>query len=114
MIKNTTKKTVLAKEKKLCKSILSKTKGLMFSRRIKDEGLVFFFDKSQRVSLHMLFVFFPIDIIFLDEKKRVVEVKESFKPFTFYTSKERIKYLIELPNGTVKKTKISKDDVIRF
>jgi len=86
----------------------------MFSKKIIDEGWVFFFDKPQKISLHMFFVFFPIDIIFLGEDKKVVEVKECFIPFTFYTSRERVKYLLELPNGAVKRTKTSIGDLIRF
>ena len=78
---------------KICKSIWSKARGLMFSRK---KNLMFVFDKEQRIGLHMFFVFFPIDVLFLDKNKKIIEIKKNFKPFTFYRSKEKAKYVIEL------------------
>ena len=86
----------------------------MFSKKIKDKGLVFIFQKARRMDLHMFFVFYPIDVLFLDDDKRVVEIKENFKPFTVYYSKNKVKYVIELPVGTVDKTKTKLNDNIGF
>jgi hypothetical protein len=36
--------------------------------------------------------------------------KENFKPFTFYNSKKRVKYFIELPRNTITKTKTTIND----
>ena len=80
-------------EYKICRSLLSKARGLMFSRK---ENLVFVFGKEKQISLHMFFVFFPIDVLFLDRNKRIVEIKRNFQPFSFYTSKEKAKYAVEL------------------
>ncbi len=80
-------------EYKICNSLWSKARGLMFSSK---KNLVFVFDKEKRISLHMLFVFFPIDVLFLDKNKKIVEIKKNFRPFNFYTSKEKAKYVIEL------------------
>ena len=44
----------------------------------------------------MFFVFFPIDVLFLDKNKMIVETKKDFKPFTFYKSKEKAQYVVEL------------------
>lgn len=104
MIKNKTKNKVLVNQKKMCKSEWCKAKGLMFSKKIKDKGLIFVFDKMRRAGLHMFFVFFPIDVLFLDENMVVVDMKEHFKPFMFYTPRKRVKYIIELPDSTIKKT----------
>ncbi|MEZ5334554.1 MAG: DUF192 domain-containing protein [Methanolobus sp.] len=60
-------------------SLLTQIKGLMFSKRIPENyALVFAMKRMQKVSLHMLFVNFPIDAIFLDENKRVIQ-KSSLK-----------------------------------
>jgi len=111
MIKNKTKNLVLAKKTKHCKMILEKAIGLMFSKKIKDKGLVFHFKKEQQVSLHMFFVFFPIDVLYLNKNKEVIYKKENFKPWTTLNPKVKPKYIIELPTGTIKKTKI-KDKII--
>ncbi len=110
-IKNTTKKTLLAKNAKICKSVLSKTLGLMFS---KPQPLIFIFNKEKIIPLHMFFVFYPIDVLFLDKNKIVVEIKENFKPFTIYTSKNKALYIIELPKGIIKKSKTKIGDKIVF
>ncbi len=77
---------------KICKSAWSKACGLMFSRR---KNLMFVFDDEKQRSLHMLFVFFPIDVLFLDKNKKIIE-KTRLMPFSFYKSKEKAKYVIEI------------------
>lgn len=106
MIKDSTTGRVLAKDAKICRSVFSKALGLMFRFRLKDKGYVFLFRKEQRVDLHMLFVFFPIDVVFLDKDKKVVEIKQEFRPFTVYVSKKKAMYVVELPKGTSKGVKL--------
>ena len=111
-VKNTTKKALLAENAKICASIFSKALGLMFSKKI--TPLIFIFKKEKIIPLHMFFVFYPIDVLFLDKNKIVAEVKESFKPFSFYTPNRRAMYVIELQKGIVKKTKTQVGDKIQF
>lgn len=44
----------------------------------------------------MFFVFYPIDVLLINEKKEIVEIKRDFKPFAFWNSKEKGKYVVEL------------------
>jgi len=82
--------------------------------RIKPKTLVFYFKKEKIVPLHMVFVFFPIDIIYLNSKKKIVELKKNFKPFTFFTPSKKARYIIELPAGTISKTKTKMGNKIQF
>lgn len=110
MIQNITKNRILAKEFKECKSIISKAKGLMFSRK---KSLVFVFDKETKVTLHMFFVFFPIDILFLDKNKKIVDLFENAKPFrSIIASKKPAKYIIELP--AIKNSNTELGDIIKY
>ena len=77
---------------KICKSWFSWARGLMFSRK---KNLMIEFPSSRKVSLHMFFVFFPINVYVLDSDKRVVEIKKNFKPFTVWNSSEKGKYVME-------------------
>ena len=79
---------------KLCRSPWSKATGLMFS---KPRKMLFEFSKPRRISLHMLFVFYPIDVYFLDKELQVIEIKRDFKPFTTHKSKQRCTYVLETP-----------------
>ena len=113
LIKNITKNKILVANSTLCDDIFSKFMGLMFSIKQK-KSLIFQFKKEQKIYLHMLFVFYPIDVLFLDKNKIVVDRKENFKPFSFYISKKKALYAIELPSGTIKRTKTEIGDKIGF
>jgi len=112
IIKNLTKKKEISKDAEICSSVLSKFIGLMFSAEPK--ALVFRFDKEQNISLHMLFVFYPIDVLFLDNKKIVVDMKEDFRPFTFYKSRKKAMYAVEFPTGAIRKSKAMIGDKLLF
>ncbi len=112
MIQNLAKKTQISGDFELCEGFFCKAIGLMFS--FKPKPMLFAFKKEQKMSLHMLFVFFPIDLLFIDDKMKVVELKERFLPFTFYNSKNRAKYVVELPSGTIKKSGTSVGDLVMF
>ena len=114
MMINKTKNKIIVKKTSFCKTILQKAKGLMFSKKLKDKALIFIFNKEKIISLHMLFVFYPIDIIFLDKNKKVIEIKQNFKPFTFYKNRKPAKYIVELPENIIKKTKTKNGDKISF
>lgn len=56
-------------------SLFSRTLGLMFRAHIKDDyGLLFSFERQTICDVHMLFVPFDIDIIFLDYNNTVVDL----------------------------------------
>ena len=113
IIRNLTKKRIIADNAVLCKDDFSKFMGLMFTTEQK-KVLILRFKKEQKVPLHMFFVFYPIDVLFLDKNKAVVDKKENFMSFTVYKSKKKALYAIELPSGTIKETKTNIGDKIRF
>jgi len=85
-------------------------KGLMFEDAKKfNYGLIFCLPRESiaNATIHMLFVFFPIDIIYLDKNKKVTDLAKNILPFSLgYTPKKPSKYFIELPAGKSKGTKI--------
>ncbi len=104
---------VLSKNVIYLSNIWQLAKGLMFTFKIKNP-LIFDFKKEKYVSLHMFFVFYPIDVVFLDSEKRIVDLKENFKPFTTYSSKKKAKYVIEINQGTIKEHKLQINDRLDF
>ncbi|WP_292468657.1 DUF192 domain-containing protein [Methanolobus sp.] len=96
-------------------SLLMQIKGLMFSKRIHDNyALVFVMRKKQNVSLHMLFVNFPIDAIYLDENKRVMKTCSLRSWIGKCSCKEKAKYIIETSYGKAEKMGIKTGDKIDF
>ena len=94
---------IIATKVKFCNSLFSKATGLRFKWIKKDEAYVFTFDKSQKVLMDMFFVFYSIDVVFLDEKNEIVELKKRFLPFTFYASDNEAKSIIEFSKETIDK-----------
>lgn len=111
---NTTRHKILASDFTLCTTPFSQARGLMFSKRKTHKTLIFVFDHDHKVSLHNFFVFYPIDVVFLNAEKKIVEIKENFEPFTLYFPQQTARYVVELPSGTVKTTKSSVGDYITF
>ncbi len=89
---------VIADEVEVADGFVSRAVGLMFRRTVPDGyALVFEFGRERRVGLHMLFVRFAIDAVFLDDQSRVVSVRR-LRPWRGYAS-ERASAVVELPAG---------------
>ncbi len=80
------------RETKYCKSLFSKFRGLMFSKK---KILIFINKKEEFVSLHMFFVFFPIYVYFFNNKKQLIKTKRLYPFISFMSGKA--KYIIESP-----------------
>ena len=74
------------------------TRGLMFTRAA-DRALLFTFRRPTRVALHMFFVFYPIDVLFLDGEGLIVDVRRGLRPFRCCRSRVPALYVVELPQG---------------
>jgi len=83
--------------------------GLMFQT---PRPVWFSFKTPRRIGLHNIFVPAAIDVLFV-LNGRVVEKKDSFKPFTFYTPTEKATHVIELPAGMAKNVRVGDKLVIR-
>lgn len=86
----------------------------MFHKRITDEAHVFVFKKPRTVGITMMFVFFPIDILFLDSSKKIVEIRTKLKPFSQYFPKKKANYVVELPDRSIRKNRVKLGDSIGF
>lgn len=103
---NKTNKKIIAEKVIFAESIFAKFRGLMFCRQKDfDYALVFDFGRASKrtASIHMFFVFFPIDVIYLRDG-RVVDIYKNVAPFTPYLEpKERADVLVEVPKGSIEK-----------
>lgn len=93
VIINKSTKTTIATDYKICTSLFSKAKGLMFSAK---KNLVFTFNKEKRISLHMLFVFFPIWAVYLDKNKEANEIKKLLPFISTCYPEQKAQYILEL------------------
>lgn len=84
--------------------------GLMYRSELReDEGMLFVFGRDSRWGIWMANMRFSIDIIWIDSKKRVVDIKRCVKPCTsildcktYYPSRSA-RYVLELAGGSTSK-----------
>ena len=109
-VKIINKHIVLAEKARYLDNFLFKARGLMFSKPLRGgSGLVLVADNEGvlETTIHMLFVFFPIDVVWLNSKKIVVDIKRGVSPFTLNLAPQKsAKYVLELPKGASKSTKV--------
>jgi uncharacterized membrane protein (UPF0127 family) len=108
MLYSRSAKRKLAENVRVASGFFGRFMGLMFERRKHfDYALVFDFGTEKRAgaSIHMLFVFFPIDAVYLDSSQKVVDIAR-LTPFSLnYTPKRKARFLIEMPAGTAGRIK---------
>lgn len=112
-VKNITRNTVIALRSKVADSALGRAVGLMFSKPTQS-AMILRFGKETPISLHTYFVFFPIDIMLVDSRLRVVEMVQAMQPFTTYSAKGKASCVVELPAGTIRKTGTKVGDEVAF
>lgn len=105
MIKNISKNTIVSKDYSY-KTGLSKTKGLLFNKTAKT--LVF----KTGFGIHTFFMKFPIDLMILNNKMKVVFIKEHIKPNRVIFWNPKYTLVVEMPQGSISKSKTSPGDII--
>lgn len=84
-------------------------KGLMFRKKpIHEEAL--WIDPCN--SIHMFFMNFAIDVLFLDQQNRVVRKIEHLKPWRVASPVKGARSVLEMPLGSIQRYKIETGDTI--
>lgn len=103
---------------KIASTFSQKFKGLMgVKKKDFDYCLVFELNKEGTLSasIHMMFMKFPIDIVFLNSKKEVVDMVENAQPWTLdHTPAKPAKFIIELEAESIQKNKIQIQDQLEW
>jgi len=109
-------KKIIASKIVYCDSFIRQGTGLMFRTRssVKDTAWVFRFKRQRKVAITMFFVFFPIDIVYLDVNSKIIELNKECAPFKNYISTNKIYTFIELASGTIEKFSLKKGMILKF
>ena len=106
---NSTKQTILSENAQMADTPFSRIKGLLGRAALeRGEALVI----THCRSIHMFFMKFAIDAIFVDRKHRVVGIVENIKPFRMSPYFLFSSYVIEIPVGKIKESLTEKGDEI--
>lgn len=106
-ILNTTKGTVLGERIDVAETSLSRMVGLLGKSSLApDTGLLII--PSQAV--HSIGMHFPIDVLFLDRKWRVIHLNPSLLPYRMTGVHWKASCVLELPAGAIAQTSTSVGD----
>lgn len=93
-------------------------RGLSYRQSLAPQtGMLFVFDDPGMHYFWMKDMNFPIDIIWLDQNKKVVHIEHSLSPSTYSDSfgpETPTQYVIEIPAGDTTKVGLKVGDVISF
>ena len=73
------------------------------------QNLLFILNKEKTLNLHMFFVFYPIDIIFLNKNKQVIKKTRAY-PFQPFVRGVKAKYILEISE----KNNIKEKEILKF
>jgi len=76
--------------------------GLMFRQQLADDrGMIFIFPEPQIARMWMKDTLLRLDMLFVDDRGIVQEVKANRAPFseTLISSREKVRYVVELKGG---------------
>ena len=94
-------------------------KGLMFRESLAvDRGMLFIFEQEGIYSFWMKNMRFPLDIIWLDLNKKIVDIKENIPPCSesceILNPENKAKYVLEVNAGFTRRNKIKAGELARF
>ena len=99
---------------------IKRTKGLMFRKSLAEkEGMLFVFDEENYHTFWMMNMSFPIDIIWINKEKKVVDITKNAQPCkiicsTTYRPKERAMYVLEVNANFTEEHKIKIGSLVEF
>lgn len=109
-IVNITKGTTIATGAERATSFLARGRGLMMRSELPDGSALVINPCS---SIHMFFMRFPIDVLYMSSDHQVVRVQREIRPWRvgpLYTRGAR--YVIELPAGIAQRTQTEVGDFV--
>jgi len=91
--------------------------GLMYRKKMDtDKGMLFVFEKSEIKSFYMKNTYIPLDIIYIDSNKTIINIVKNAEPLneTSLYSDAPATYVLEVNAGLSEKLSIKKGDKISF
>lgn len=108
---NQTNEQVLGDKITYANSIYGRFIGLMGKSELKKGEGVFLTPCN---SIHMMFMKFPLDILFLDRKNKIIHITKDIKPWKISRVVFKAQSVLEVPAGTVENTKSNVGDIIKI
>jgi hypothetical protein len=110
VVVNASKNSVVAENCRFANSVLKRMIGLLNRRSLAaGEGLLL----DRCYGIHTFGMRFPIDVLFLDHDLHVLRAVSALPPCRTCATKRAV-YVLELPAGTIGRTKVEAGDQIQI
>jgi uncharacterized membrane protein (UPF0127 family) len=110
-IRNATRDTTLAERCRVASSLRDRTVGLLATAEIPHgEGLLI----ERSPSIHMFFMRYPIDAVFVDRQLRVTKAVSSLKPWRVVWWARGARDCIELRAGSIQRSQTQAGDQLEL
>lgn len=98
LIKNITRNSILANNCSIARTFFARFRGLQLKKSLSEgHGLLI----TPCNSIHMFFMRFSIDAVFIDSDNKIIHIEEGIRPWRVSKVVRKAKSVIELPAGTV-------------
>lgn len=106
-------------EAEIADSAGERQQGLMFRGHLaENQGMLFILDEEIVPSFWMRNMQFPLDVLWIDKEKKIVGITENARPCVNncvnLTIDKKVKFVLELNSGFVKKNQIEVGESITF
>ncbi|PSG98939.1 MAG: hypothetical protein BRC29_02305 [Nanohaloarchaea archaeon SW_7_43_1] len=99
-----------------------KREGLMLREELdENHGMIFVYDKSEKRSFWMKNTLIPLDIVFLDSEKRIINIEKAYpepdaadSELRRYQSDAPAQYVIEVNQNYTDRNNIESGDTVKF
>ena len=111
-IYNQRNESLLGDKIRVADSFLARFRGLMLTKNLEEgEGLII----TPCNSIHMFFMRYAIDAVFIDISNKVVAIYENLRPWIGLTKLySNVVSVIEIPSGLCKKLDLKIGDTLRL
>lgn len=107
-LKNNAKQKIIVEEIIAPRGFLKQTAGLILYKRA--VGMIL----RSRFGIHTFFMRYPIDVIILDNDRRVRVIRKNLGPNRIFFWNPKYNFIIELPKGALAKSQTEQGDLLEF
>jgi uncharacterized membrane protein (UPF0127 family) len=108
---NQSRQLPLIRQGRLANTFWSRLRGLLGTAPLqKEEGLILVGEKS----IHTFFMSFPIDVIYVDKRFKVIRIDANMVPYRLGPFVAQSAYVLEMPVGTIAATATQAGDQLKF
>ncbi len=115
---NNLSKNEVIKDIQIADTVGALTKGLMFKKKGR---MLLSFHFCARHGIWMFCMKFPLDLVFIDKNKKIINIVENAKPISLnpktwklYYPKKRCRHVLEVEAGFTKKVGLKPGDVVEI